>query len=42
MPLFSLLISAVAIVAGTLFLIVGCSYLAYRLKRKSPYTQRYF
>ncbi len=39
MPLFSLIISAIAIVMGTLFLIIGCSYVAYRLKRKSTYSQ---
>ena len=41
MPLFSVVVSAIAIVAGAMFLLIGGSYLAYRIKRKSTY-QRYY
>gem|GEM_PF-6112530 len=35
MTLSTLSITAVVIFVGTLLLVIGCSYLAYRLKRKS-------
>lgn len=41
MPLFSVVVSAIVIVAVTMFLLVGVSYLAYRIKRKSTYQRNY-
>ncbi|HKJ81210.1 MAG TPA: hypothetical protein VJ954_04255 [Ignavibacteriaceae bacterium] len=41
MPLFSVVVSAIGIVAVTMILLVGGSYLAYRIKKKSTY-QRYY
>ena len=41
MPLFSVVVSAIVIVAVTMFLLVGGSYLAYRIKKRSTY-QRFY
>jgi hypothetical protein len=34
MDLFSLMVSAISVTAGALFLLIGGSYIAYRIKKK--------
>ena len=40
MTLTELSLSAIAVVFGALFVIVGISYLAYRFKNRTPYNIR--
>ncbi len=40
MTLTELSFSAIAVVFGVMFIVIGFSYLSYRLKNKSPYDIR--
>jgi hypothetical protein len=35
MDLFSIVVSAVSLIAGSFFVLIGGSYIAYRIKKKS-------
>lgn len=37
MSLYALIVTSILIFAGSMILLIGGSYIAYRLKRRSPY-----